>query len=136
MTHSAVPVAPVTDALVATLAALGDFEVGDGGAPESAGSKYAVVYGLPDNGADGPANDPWADVQHVYQITAVGQTRKQAEWVADVCRAAILNDPITISGRQVIQRRPLTTGPVERDDDMPVPLFYSIATYELWTTPA
>ena len=79
--------------------------------------------------------EPCATVYNVYQITAVGSTRYQAEWVADQCREVMLGDTLTVTGRTVMRRMPLSSGPVERDDDMPTPLFYTVSTFQVWTTP-
>ena len=34
-----------------------------------------------------------------------------------------------------MRRMPLSSGSVERDDDMPTPLFYTVSTFQVWTTP-
>ena len=125
----------VTDALITLLDTL-SFPIGDGEAPANAGDQYAVVYPLPDLESDGPANDIDSDVQHVYQVTAVGTTREQAEWVADEVRETILIGAITIAGRSVMQRRALSGGSIERDDDLSTPLFYKTPLFQIWTTPA
>jgi len=79
----------VTDAMVAFCEAqlvgtVAEGQVGDGKAPDGFGAGYLVVYriasGFEDDGA---FNEP-ADMRYVkYQLSAVGETRQQAEFILD-----------------------------------------------------
>jgi hypothetical protein len=98
-------------------------------------SKHAVIWPLsPD--FDGPVGDYAADLTYAFQVTSVGETVDQAEWVADRVRAALIAGPITIAGRAVEPVRPTGGPPVQRDDDISPPMYYRAETYELCTSPA
>ncbi len=116
--------------------------VGDGVAPRNPDKSekdppYVVLYSLPGGQFDGPLNDSQADVSLIYQITAVGTTRQQAQVAIDVCRALMKRNNVTVPNRRVRDLRHLTPNSgVIRDDDLPNPLFYGYDRYELDTTPS
>lgn len=130
-----------TQALLDALAAA-PFSVGDGVAPRNADKSeidppYVVLYSITGGRFDGPLNDSQADVSLVYQITAVGETRQQAQVAIDVCRDLMKKANVTVTNRRVRDLRHLTPNSgVIRDDDLPNPLFYGYDRYELDTTPA
>ncbi len=116
--------------------------IGDGVAPRQVDktemeAPYAVLYSLLGGDFDGPISDNQADVSLLYQVTAVGKTRQQAQVVADIIRAVFKRENLTIINRVVRDIR-LTTpnSGVVRDDDLPNPLFYSYDRYEVDTTPS
>lgn len=129
-----------TEALLAALDPA-PFSVGDGVAPRNADKTeldppYAVLYSLPGGRFDGPLSDSQADVTLVYQITGVGETRRQAQIVIDVCRDLMKKANVTVTNRRVRDLKHLTPNSgVIRDDDLPNPLFYGYDRYELDTTP-
>jgi hypothetical protein len=103
---------------------------------------YWVVYGGMGQ-TDGPVAAPWADLSPEVQVTSVGKTAEQAEWMADRAFTLLIGPALSSpSGRA--WARPLApvghvlTRPVERDDDFgpSTPLFYVAAIYDLPTTPA
>ena len=130
-----------TQALLTTLSGAA-FDVGDGVAPRNADKSeidppYAVLYSIPGGRFDGPLSDSQADVVLVYQITAVGETRQQAQVIIDVCRALMQRENVTVPSRVVRDLKLLTPNSgVMRDDDLPNPLFYGYDRYLLDTTPA
>lgn len=118
------------------------FSIGDGEAPRLADKTeidppFAVLYALPGGQFDGPLSDSQADVTLIYQITAVGETRQQAQIVIDVCRTLMKKANVTVTNRRVRDLKHLTpySGTI-RDDDLPNPLFYGYDRYELDTTPS
>lgn len=134
-----------TDAIKAKLAAT-TIPVGDAIKPDAAGwagmpgeslfVPYMVLYpafGMFDGTMAAPSDD--ADLE--YQITCVGETREQAQWVADEAIAALVEQTVTISGRGSLQRIQLVdAGNVRRDDDVLPPVFFATPRVSLYTTPA
>lgn len=118
------------------------FPIGDAEAPRNPDDSeidppYIVLYPIPGGTFDGPLSDSQADVTLIYQITAVGITRSQAQVEIDVARALMKKANVTIPNRRVRDLRHLTPNSgVVRDDDLPNPLFYGYDRYELDTTPA
>lgn len=121
---------------------LSTITIGDGTAPRGAGKveldpPYAVLYLIAGGTMDGPLSDSQADVNLIFQITAVGVTRQQALVVLDITRARMQRELITIPNRKVRDLRlNLPASGMVRDDDLPNPLFYGYDRYELDTTPA
>ncbi len=126
---------PVVDAAIAAAATAG-FPVGDGQAPAGAVPPYAVVFALDDSDSDGPIDDWEADAVHQIQVTSVGETREQAQGVADEIRKKMTPPNMTVTGRRVLWVQVAVGGGVERDDDTKPPLFYAVDLYEVATTPA
>lgn len=139
-----------TDALIAALEATsiaigdandrtvdGDLIGGWQGPPgESEFRPYAIVYPLPGGTFDGTLADPDDDADLLYQITCVGGTRQQCEWVADQIHD-VLTDPgtVTVPGRSVVRVVPDMAGGVRRDDTVRPPVFIATPRFRLWTTP-
>ncbi len=119
----------VTDAILTVLTSAG-LAAGDGEAPAGAAAPYVVLYPVGQGATEGPINDDQADVDWLYQITAVGVDRWQAEHFADQARAAMLAGTFTVTGRAV---RPVawSSEPVQRDEAMPDRLYYAIDTYRM-----
>lgn len=103
---------------------------------ESLFTPYMVLYPLAPSfgGTIAAASD---DAEIEYQVTCVGETREQAEWVADQAIAALVEQTVTITGRSVMRLR-LTDagGGVRRDDDVLPSVFYTTPRFALYTTPA
>lgn len=128
------PSRPQTDAILTALAGTG-LPVGDGEAP--AGSPPYLVLYVVTSGFDGPAEDPQADMYAEFQVTAVGDTREQAEWARDKARAAMAAGVAAPAGRSMLEPVQLLDGGpgVQRDDAVQPPLFYAVDLYEASTTP-
>lgn len=124
------------------LLGLAPFPVGDAVAPRNPDKSemdppYVVLYPIPGGSFDGPLNDSQADVTLVYQITAVGLTRQQAQVAIDICRALMKKANVTVPNRKVRDLKHLTPNSgVIRDDDLPNPVFYGYDRYQLDTTPS
>lgn len=82
----------VTDAFLALLRTGTSKPVGDHALPDHTPDQpFAVVYSLPGGGFDGPPlTNPEDSSEFVYQVTSVGVTRQQAEWMADAIRRTVL----------------------------------------------
>lgn len=130
-----------TDAVL-TLLRTTTITIGDGVAPRDVDKAeldppYAVLYPLIGGNFDGPLSDSQADVNFMYQVTAVGNTRQQAQVIIDIIRVIMQRENLVITGRTVRDIRLVTpySGTV-RDDDLPNPLFYAYDRYEVDTTPS
>lgn len=123
-----------TEALLAALRAAWP-RVGDAVAPDDATLPYAVLYPAGAGPLSGPVSDPFADSSPLFQITCVGRTREQTQWLADKLRPVALG-PLSITGRKVMQPYLETSQPVRRDDSSSPPLFYAADQVRLPTTPA
>lgn len=123
-----------TKGVVAALEEAG-LEVGDGVAPDGELTKYAVVYHIPGGRISGTLDEPAEDAELIYQVTCVGTTTTQAEWVADQAIQALLSG-VTVPDRR-IARVILQGGPgTRRDDDAKPPMFYTTPRFTLKSTPA
>lgn len=121
-----------TDAVIAALEAVG-LTVGDATAAGLT-PPYAVVYKIEGGEFAGSLQDPFEDADLVYQVTSVGRTREQAEWVAD--KAMVLLDGVTVNGRSIALVSPDGGPGVRRDDDVSPPLFYATPRFRLKSTPS
>lgn len=128
-----------TDAVIAALVA-GGLLVGDGTAPQDGGRQedgsfvqYVVVYRIPGGSRSGNLDDPYGDAEFIYQVTCVGSSRRQAEWLAD--KAEVLLAGVTVTGRQ-ISVAPHGNPGEAREDDVTPSIFYMTPRYRLRTTPA
>ena len=125
----------LTNAVIAALATGGD-RIGDAQAPTDSTRPYAVVYPLFVTDREGPLGDFQADGWYEYQVTSVGDTRMQAEWMNDRTTGKLLAAGLSTTG--------FATGPVkmtndvgvERDDDVQPPIYYSIQMFQIFVTPS
>lgn len=137
---STVPVrTPETDAVIELLQdgglLVGDAERPAGWATAVAG--YVILYPL-NAPTDGPIGDVHADMASEYQVTAVGQTRAQAQWNLDRARTLMFAAPAhLVTGRRLMRPIELQgdSGVIDRDDDTSPALFYGVDRYTLWSTP-
>lgn len=128
-----------TDAVITALEDAG-LTVGDGEAPADAGRQadgsfdhYVVVYSIPGGARSGTLEAPFEDGDLIFQVTCVGESRRQAEWLVD--KAEDILDGVTVAGRR-IHAMPESNPGVTRDDDLSPPLFYATPRYRLMTTPS
>lgn len=122
-----------TDAVIARLQALG-LMVGDAEAPAGSPQKYAVVYPIAGGSSSGVLGAPDDNAELVVQVTCVGVSREQAEWVQD--KAMGLLTGFSVTGRKIARVDVENYGGVVRDDDKSPPLFYSFPRFRLYSTPA
>lgn len=145
-TRTAVQRGPEADAVLALLRAETGLAIGDAQRPDGAGFPgddttaafvpYAVLYPGVTIDIDGSEADPNADTVDEYQVTGVGVTRAQAQFVLDRCRTAMLQSVLVVPGRHVNLVELSQSREVDRDDDVVPPLFYGVDLYSINTTPA
>lgn len=98
--------------------------------------RYAVLYAAPGQ----RTADDLIRVAHDryvfrWQITSVGRTAEQADWVAVRCRDAVFDEPLTATGWDLGSVEHRSSADVRRDDDIPGgDLFYAVDTYEVPAT--
>ncbi len=133
----------LTDTILTTVATGTGKQIGDGTAPAAPVFPYAVLYPLPSPTHDGDRTEPDRDRGWLYQFTSVGSTRGQTQTMADLIQTSIETDTFTPSDVTLMNIETVTRGAVERDDstgvvtdagDTAAYLFYSVDTYEFWTT--
>lgn len=125
-----------TKAVITALGAAG-LSVGDGVAPTAASQKWAVVYGGGTGSQTGSIADERSDVAPLIQVTSVGTTQEQAEWVADKATNTLLARPCSVSipGRQLLFLALEHSEPVRRDTDVTPALFYGVDLFRVASTP-
>lgn len=122
-----------TDGVIAALEAAG-LTVGDADG-EALSPPYCVVYSIPGGSRSGNLDAPYDDADFVYQVTCVGTTREQAEWVTDKATVTLLNG-LSVTGRSIALVSPDGNPGVRPDYDISPPLFYSTPRFTLKSTPA
>ncbi|MFF7586754.1 hypothetical protein ACFZCK_04575 [Kitasatospora purpeofusca] len=83
-----------------------------GALPTGAAFPYSVLYPLGGTSDGPPFGDADADARLLYQVTSIGQSAEQAEWMGDKVRSTLLGRtgagafavPITAVGHVVIGR--------------------------------
>lgn len=81
----------VTEMLLTLLRRGTGKQVGDYELPADAEYPYAILYPIPGGGFDGPPlQSSESDALFTYQVTSVGLSRKQAEWMGDRVRATVV----------------------------------------------
>jgi hypothetical protein len=123
---------PHTDALLVALRATG-LTVGDAQAPGSV-PPYAVLYSIPGGRVFGTLADPHGDGEMVFQVTCVGTTREQTQWVTDKAFAVLSG--LSVTGRSIAFVDIDGFPGIQRDDDVQPPLFYSTPRFTITSTPA
>lgn len=133
----------VTDALIEALTTTCERPFGDAEAPpDDTGDTlatpsypYGVVELVPGGAIDGDTSQPAGMADLVYQVTAVGQTRKQAERLLGRAHTNLLAVdpeggwamPIDAAGHDTVTRGVDTLGGTTREG----PLFNAVARYKL-----
>lgn len=126
----------LTDAVLTRLRTnSGSREIGDGQAPPDDDRPYAVLYSLDESEREGDMSTIDVTGWFEFQITSVGDTRAQAEWLADLLRTLILASDLTPTGFRMYPWRKVVTNLPERDDDEQPPLFYAVQVVEAFTAP-
>ncbi len=125
----------LTDAVLTRLEAATSKAVGDGQAPADTTRPYSVLYPLDDSDRDGDMIDTQRTSWFDFQVTVVGDTREQAEWLADDLRTSMLAADLTPSGFRMYPFERVVTNATERDDDVQPPVFYTIFIVRGFVTP-
>lgn len=136
----------ITDALLVELrqapVLVGDGETPDGaGWPASGGPfvPHANLHPIPGGVTSGTVERPDDDAEMIYQVTAVGSTREQCEWVADECRDVLLHSAPSIDGRSVMGITHDMMGGSRRDDTLgagQLPVWIAVDRYRVYSTPS
>lgn len=102
---------------------------------EGTGHGYYIVYPIPGGDRDGPAADPYADIELHYQITCIDRGPGGARWLSDQIEDALAS--LSIDGRSIMWINPTSPSGVFPDDDTAVKrLFLSTPSYRIKTTPS
>ena len=125
----------LTDAVLTRLEAATSKAVGDGQAPGDTTLPYSVLYPLDDEDRDGDMIDTQRTSWFDFQVTCVGDTRVQAEWLADQLRTSMLAADLTPTGFRMYPFERVVTNVTERDDDVQPPVFYTIFIVRGFVTP-
>jgi len=135
-------VSPIIQAVLNVLRANLTKPVGDGEAPEGCSPPYVVVTGIVSGGLTGSIASPEVDAKDRIQVASVGNSREQADWLRDQCRAILFYDTIDADlAVQAVDRRCLrmwvdvSTGLARDDRGLPEPLFSALDQYIIETTP-
>lgn len=125
----------VTDAIRTKLTGLG-LSVGDAQAP-SGSPPYVVPYAIAGGGTSGTLGAPDDDAELVYQVTCVGTTREQAEWLENKVLTGLLGQgTITVTGRSTPRVDSDGFGGIFRDDTKSPPLFSAAPRFRVYSTPS
>lgn len=143
----------VTDAVIDMLVRGTSKAVGDHQAPERPDGMvdsdfypYSIVYNIPGGSSDGGLGFGFEETDIIYQVTSVGLTRGQADWMADRCRLVWLArtsdggfsvpivspDGWTVSGRMPEYG---FSGGVDVEGEPPFQVFSAPERYILHVTP-
>ena len=135
----------VTDAIVALLEGE-SLSVGDGKKPPDAGWQgdpgtssfvpYVNVHPLSGGVTDGTITDPDDDADSLYQLTCVGGTREQAEWISDKARTAMLQpQALSVPGRTINRVGVDMLGGVRQDNSVEPVVFMGIDHFRVQSVP-
>lgn len=113
-------------------------QVGDGAAPSAAVLPFAVVYPIGDVDREAAMNELLKDGDLVteVQVTSVGESREQAQWMSGQIREEFIASAISWATRKITLVELDDGNAVERDDDVQPPLFYGIDSFLVFSTPA
>lgn len=113
MTYTVHETKPLYEAITTLLATTGK-EVGGAQRPEAADPPYMVLYPLPDDRNEGSISDPHQIAIQLFQVTCVGDTMAEAQWMQAKSREALLGvipafagaTPIELALGSVVLRDP------------------------------
>lgn len=122
------------DAIVTQLASSTGKNIGEAQAPASVVLPYAVIYPLSDEAKDGSLSNPVEIAVWAWQVTCVGSTMDQAQWMQHKVRQALLGWTPTVAGLGTTPVDLLDGAGVTRDDSIQPPLFYSTDRFHAYTS--
>jgi hypothetical protein len=123
----------VTDGVRTKLTSL-SLAVGDAQAPTGA-PPYVVVYPIAGGRTSGPLAAPNDDAEMVFQVTCVGVSREQAEWLENKVQTGLLGiGTITVTGRSTPRIALDSFGGILRDDTTSQPLFMAVPRFRVYST--
>lgn len=131
----------VTTAVLAALEATG-VVVGDAAPPDGYGwstvagqstfTPHMILYPLTGR-LDGMLAGAWDDGEFMYQVTCVGETREQCQWVVDKATGALVGQALDVE--TILVTLDDMAG-VVRDDTVQPPVFMAPPRFKVWTTPS
>lgn len=122
-----------TDAVIAAIETIGK-PVGDADA-EGLAAPYFVVYGIPGGRRTGTLENPHEDSDIVYQVTCVGDTREQTEWLVDKATETMLLG-FVVAGRSITFVSTDDHPGVRPDRDASPPVFIGTPRFTVSSRPA
>lgn len=123
-----------TDAIKTKLTTFG-LNVGDGQAPSGA-PPYVVVYPIAGGRTTGTLADLDGDAELVFQVTCVGTSREQAQWLENKALGLLGVGTVTITGRIVNRISLENFGGILRDDTKSQPLYMAVPRFRVLSTPS
>lgn len=99
-------------------------------------TKFVVVYTDTGRDLDPRMTGPTTRTDFTYTIHSVGESKRQAIWVADRVRAQLLNFKPTVEGRTCTRLQHPVSRPITDDKDSNPPLWYAVDQYDLTSFPA
>ena len=124
MTYTAHAPRLQNNAIIGQLADTGR-PVGDADAPDS-DRPYSVVYWLDDDPGELSQNDPHMVAWPVFQVTSVGDTREQAQWMQKQVRDALIGWKPSVEGYAADPVESLLSGRIFRDAEVPPAVFSAV----------
>lgn len=121
-------------AVVSRLTTQTSKNIGRGEAPTDLTFPYAVVYPVGDTPGSTSVGDPTETVVYEFQVTTVGSTAEQAEWMQTQCRTALLGWTPTVTGRSFTPVNKASGLGTRRDDNVQPAQFYTVDRYELFAS--
>lgn len=99
---------------------------------------YAVFYPLGATGFDGSLSpdDLDSDVSPSTQITFIGETPEQVQWLQGKVRAGVVGKQLVVAGRELGVIRLRDEQPARRDDNVNPFVYWSADQYGCFSTPA
>jgi hypothetical protein len=106
------------------------------GEPDASTHKaYVILYPSPGR-TDGDLGDPHEYLDYQVQATIVAATQEGVEIVADIVKATLVGQRITVTGRSVYPFQIVDSGPVTRDDQVAPPVHYAVLQFTCRSGPA
>ena len=97
---------------------------------------YRIVFPISGGVFDGPLGCPSDDASLTWQVTCVGATREQCEWVVDATHASLVEQTLTVAGRSIDRVwSDMAGGGARRDDEVQPPVFIATPRYRADSTP-
>ena len=103
-------------------------------APSDRTTPYAVVYPITEFGDGTSLGDAHETVVYEFQVSCVGDTAEQAEWMVNQVRTALLGWTPTVSGRSFNPVEKSGQLGTTRDDSVQPPVFTAADTYTVFTS--
>lgn len=94
---------------------------------------YVVLYTAPGQSVPESLADQRTDFQAVMQVTCVAPDEERCLWLADQVRGALWG-PLTVSGRVAWRAEEMGGPPVQRDDDVTPPLYFTPIQFVIRST--